>query len=67
MTKRKIFYCIINVILVIIFSLSFVMGKIFKNPNTAPSSSYVFGLFVGYLTATVACILDKKLKDDKKE
>lgn len=28
---------------------------------------YVFGLFVGYLMATVACILDRKLKDDKKE
>lgn len=67
MTKRRKFYLIINVILVIIFSLSFDMGKIFKNPNTAPSSSYVFGLLVGYLTACVACILDKKLKDDKKE
>lgn len=67
MSKRKKFYFISNVILVIIFSLSFVMGKIFKNSNTAPSSSYVFGLFVGYLMATVACILDRKLKDDKKE
>lgn len=67
MTKRKKYYLIINVILVIIFSLSFVMGKIFENPNTAPSSSYVFGIFVGYLTATVACILDNKLKDNKKE
>lgn len=67
MTKRKIFFFTINVILVIIYRLSFVMGKIFNNPNTAPSNSYVFGLFVGYLTATVACILDEKLKDDKKE
>ncbi len=39
MTKRKKFHLIINVILVIIFSLSFVMGKWEENSGTRRKSS----------------------------
>lgn len=40
MTKRKKNYLIINVILLIIFSLSFVMGKIFENPKLMCKKCY---------------------------